>query len=392
VEPFDRLQGKGLIIFAGKGGVGKTTCSAAVALHTAAQGRRTLLVTVDPAKRLEDSLGVPLSSRETQVVENLWASMLDPEEIIRDRLSQYAEGEKVMEHPLFRYVSNYLPGLNELIAIGRLNELRHEAEYDVVIVDTAPTGHALSFLSAPRAIQEIMSEKSLLRWAMRGYTLWMRVNKASRGLSRFFGGRPEEKDTSAQERTSEDEGDLTQGSPEKKDARKAAEEVDIEAVFQRLAGEAQQIQSMLTDPERTALNIVTLPEKLPVEETVDLHREAIDGLGIPLGYIVVNKLQPDTLGDLHEGYLALKEDVAAQDALRSVLRDHGHPERLWEAMHLATMFSERRRKMNLSHIAALRRHLPDAPMILLPLFREDVAGLDALTTFRDTMYRTLAEN
>jgi uncharacterized protein (TIGR02186 family) len=133
-----RLDGKSLIIFAGKGGVGKTTCSAAIALHYAQAGRRTLLVTVDPAMRLEDSLGVPLDSRETLIRPNLWASMLDPEEIIRDKLAQYADGARIMEHPMFRYVTNYLPGLNELMAIGKLNELRRESDYDVVVVVRGP--------------------------------------------------------------------------------------------------------------------------------------------------------------------------------------------------------------------------------------------------------------
>ena len=183
------LDDKHLLIFAGKGGVGKTTCAAAAALHFAGMGRKTLLVTVDPAKRLEDSLGVPLGSAEKQVQPNLFASMLDPEEIIRGKLEQYAEGAKVMEHPLFKYVTNYLPGLNELMAIGRLNEIRHERAYDVIVIDTAPTGHALSFLSAPKAIQELMSERSLIRWALRGYTVWQKLQKAGRGFGRLLRAR-----------------------------------------------------------------------------------------------------------------------------------------------------------------------------------------------------------
>ncbi len=399
----EHLNEKGLIIFAGKGGVGKTTCSAALALQFAAQGRKTLLVTVDPAMRLEDSLGVPLDSRETLVVENLWASMLDPEEIIRDKLKDYAEGERVMDHPLFRYVSNYLPGLNELMAIGKLNELRHDAEYDTVVVDTAPTGHALSFLSAPRAIQEIMSEKSLLRWAMRGYTFWLKVNKASRGISRFFGSRPDEapRSSSHSEAARKSRGDTGPTAPDEAEGEededddqkewRSTEDIDIEAVFQKLAREAEEIQAMLTDSERTALNIVTLPEKLPVEETVDLYDRAVKDLGITLGIIVVNKVQPDTLGPLHERFAGFLQDNDTQRQLAKTLEELGHPGALLEAMCQATQFSDRRLKMNLAHIDELTRRLPEAQQVLIPLFKEDIAGLDALNRFRAAMYRSTAE-
>ncbi|MFO1532763.1 MAG: ArsA-related P-loop ATPase, partial [Thermoplasmatota archaeon] len=82
------LARKRLVIFTGKGGVGKTTCSAAAALHFAKKGRKTLLVTVDPAKRLEDALGVPVGDTETAVAENLVAMMLDPGTVIREHLAR----------------------------------------------------------------------------------------------------------------------------------------------------------------------------------------------------------------------------------------------------------------------------------------------------------------
>lgn len=394
----DRLDGKSLIIFAGKGGVGKTTCSAAVALYYAKQGHKTLLVTVDPAMRLEDSLGVPLTSHESLVVPNLWASMLDPEEIIRDKLAEYPDGEQVMEHPLFRYVSNYLPGLNELMAIGKLNELRHDADYDIVVVDTAPTGHALSFLSAPRAMQEIMSEKSVLRWAMRGYSLWMKVNKASRGLSRFFGPRQE---TRARTGDAIGDGDMEadierdpEGPAQKSErsSTRTGETVDIEAVFQQLAQEALEIQTMLTDQQRTALNIVTLPEKLPVEETIDLYEQAVTEIGIPLGYVIVNKVQPDALGDLEAPFRQLVDDEDTREALMQQLEAGGYPKNLLPAMTEATEFSDLRLQMNLLHIEDLVRRLPKAEHLLIPLFKQDVAGLEALDRFQRIMSRMTAEN
>ncbi|MBW3581902.1 MAG: ArsA family ATPase [Euryarchaeota archaeon] len=360
------LGTKQLLIFAGKGGVGKTTCSAAAALHFAGQGKRTLLVTVDPAKRLEDSLGVEIKGI-TEIQENLHAQMLDPEEIIRERLQQYAEGEAVMDHPLFRYVTNYLPGLNELMAIGRLNEIRKELDYDIIVIDTAPTGHALSFLSAPKAIQELMSEKSLIRWVLRGYKVWQRFNKARRGIGSMF------------QKKEEIEAD-------KRDAAAEAEDVDLEQVFERLATEAKGIQEMLTDPDRTALNIVALPEKLPVEETIDLYEHAVKEIGIHIGYVFINKVQPDALGPDQAEFHRLMQDEETRTRLAEVLKEHRYPATLVDAITTATAFSEIRRAMNLSHIGDLEIRLPHVQKRLLPLFREDIQGLDRLAIFKEAMF------
>lgn len=402
----DHLDDKHLLIFAGKGGVGKTTCAAATAMHHAARGRKTLLVTVDPAKRLEDSLGVPLGSTERQVRPNLYASMLDPEEIIRERLSAYAEGARVMEHPLFKYVTNYLPGLNELMAIGRLNEIRHEQAYDVIVIDTAPTGHALSFLSAPKAIQELMSERSLLRWALRGYAVWQKVQKASRGFGRLFGGKKENGDARAGDAAEKSETGAATASgspsdstttasgspkPSMSDAARDMDDVDLEDVFKRLAAEAREIQTMLTDPARTALNIVTLPEKLPVEETIDLHGHAVREIGIHVGAIIVNKMQPDALGADEEAFFRFRDDEATRIAFGEQLTAAGYPASLATALVQATEFSDVRRGMNVRYLRELGQRLPEVPLVEMPLFKEDVEGLTKLAAFQAVLYRTESE-
>ncbi|HEX2066117.1 MAG TPA: ArsA family ATPase, partial [Candidatus Thermoplasmatota archaeon] len=214
-----RLAGKRLVIVAGKGGVGKTTTSAAVALHLARQGRKTLLVTVDPAKRLADSLGVPVGPAPTRVQPNLQAMMLDPSTLIREHLEERLPQAKATEHPLFRYVTNYLPGLNELMAIGKLNDLRREDAYDCIVVDTAPTGHALSFLAAPQGIRDLLREGSLLRWAVRGYAVWQRMASAAGKVGNVF----------------RKEGERRVPPPD----------IDFEKVFATIREEAERIQAFL---------------------------------------------------------------------------------------------------------------------------------------------------
>ncbi len=355
------LADKRLIIFAGKGGVGKTTCSGATALALAAQGKKTLLVTVDPAKRLEDSLGVDVGFEETPIQPNLTAMMLDPESVIREHLQREVPEAQITEHPMFKYVTQYLPGLNELMAIGKLNDFRRENKYDVIVVDTAPTGHALSFLSAPKAIQEMMSEKSLLRWAIRGYGVWQKLQGAAKGVQNVF---------------------------KKKDERKAPPpDIDFERLFAGIKDEAEQIRAFLTDPEHAAFVVVTLPEKLPVEETIDLHDAVQERLGMTVQHIVVNKVQPDALDGVKASFDAVYGDAETRDAfVRRAASSSGQPEALLQAMIEATRFSEIRREMNLEYIEALRARIPHVPLALVPLHEQDVQGLHRLQQFGKALW------
>jgi arsenite-transporting ATPase len=355
------LEAKRLIVVAGKGGVGKTTCSAAIALHLAASGRKTLLVTVDPAKRLEDSLGVPVGAGETPVQPRLSAMMLDPEAVIREHLQRELPDAKVAEHPLFRYVTNHLPGLNELMAIGKLNDLRRAEAYDAIVVDTAPTGHALSFLSAPKAIEELMAETSLLKWAVRGYAVWQRLSGAARSAGNLF--------------------------KKKADQREAPPDIDFERIFADIEAEARRIRRFLTDPDHAALVLVTVPERLPVEETADLHAAVTGDLGMRVHAIVVNKMQPDALAGVQPAFDALARDARARAAFaRKAAEATGEDPALVEALVSAAEFSEVRRAMNLAHREELERRLPGIPLVTVPLFRQDVQGLRALRRLAEALF------
>jgi TRC40/GET3/ArsA family transport-energizing ATPase len=361
VPGLEGLEAKQLVIVAGKGGVGKTTCSSAIALHLAAAGRKTLLVTVDPAKRLEDSLGVPVGFSETPVQPRLMAMMLDPEAVIREHLKRELPDAKVAEHPLFRYVTNYLPGLNELMAIGKLNDLRRAEAYDAIVVDTAPTGHALSFLSAPKAIEELMSETSLLKWAVRGYGVWQKVSGAARTAGNLF--------------------------RKKGDGPKPPPDIDFERIFADIEAEAKRIRRFLTDPEHSALVLVTLPEKLPVEETADLHAAVTGDLGMTVHAVVVNKMQPDALAGVQDAFDAIAQDPARRAAFaKDAAKATGQDAALVEALVSATEFSEVRRAMNLGHLEDLRRRLPGLPLVTVPLFREDVQGLRPLRRLAQALF------
>ncbi|MGB1698188.1 MAG: ArsA family ATPase [Thermoplasmatota archaeon] len=343
------LLAKRLVIVAGKGGVGKTTTSSAIALHLAKQGKKTLLVTVDPAQRLADSLGVPVGFKEAAIQPNLFAMMLDPKSVITEHLQREIPEAEITEHPMFRYVAKYMPGLNELMAIGKLNDFRREGKYDIIVVDTAPTGHALSFLSAPGAIRELMSEKSLIKWAIKGYAVWQKLSSTMASAGNLF--------------------------KKKEDRKSAPPDIDFEKIFADIEKEAQDIQSFITNPDNAAFVVVTLPEKMPVQETIDLHRAATDDLGMEVHAIVVNKMQPDAFRGQHEQFAALLADrakFAGKDPLRAAILQ-------------AAEFGEIRRGMNLAHLKTLQAALK-LPMVQVPLFKQDVTGLAALAQFQEALF------
>jgi TRC40/GET3/ArsA family transport-energizing ATPase len=353
------LETRRLILFSGKGGVGKTTCSAAAALHLARGGKRTLLVTIDPAKRLADALGVAVGAHETSIAPRLHAMMLDPAAVLREHLERQIPEAKVTEHPLFRYASSALPGLNELMAIGKLNDLRREEKYDCIVVDTPPTGHALSFLSTPQAIEELMSEASILRWAMRGYSVWRKLYGTARNVRGLLG----------------------------KTRKPAPADIDFERLFASIRAEAERVRTFLTDERHAALVLVTLPEKLPVEETVEFEAAARERLGMKVQAIVVNKVQPDPLAS-HAGRLeAITKTPATRRAFaQKAAQATGNEPATIDALVAAAEFSRVRREMNLAAVADLRRRLPKTPLVLVPLFRNDVHGVASLKALEGELF------
>jgi len=186
-----------VIIALGPGGVGKTTTAAALALKAAQAGRRTLVCTIDPARRLATSLGVTLGDEPSLVSparfeaaglapsSNLYAMMLDPATAL-DRLLLSAgrdadTARRLGRHPLYRTMARDLPGMNEYAAVARLHELYQAGEWDLVALDTPPTTHALDFLDAPVKMLRALKSPAV-QWLVRPYL------KAGRLSLKLLGG------------------------------------------------------------------------------------------------------------------------------------------------------------------------------------------------------------
>ncbi|HEX3621652.1 MAG TPA: ArsA-related P-loop ATPase [Acidimicrobiales bacterium] len=175
------LAAKEIVICCGAGGVGKTTTAAAAAAMAAVSlGGKVLVLTVDPARRLADALGmeelgnvevrVPDSTMKAAGVEprgQLWAAMLDAkqswDELVRRHAPDTATERKILENPLYQNVSGRFAQGHEYIAMERLYEIHRTGAYDLIVVDTPPTRHALDFLEAPDRMAEFFSSR-LLRW------------------------------------------------------------------------------------------------------------------------------------------------------------------------------------------------------------------------------------
>lgn len=172
-----------LLITAGAGGVGKTTTAAALAVTAAARGRRAAVITIDPARRLADALGLDaLTNTPTPVDPALFteagieqaaplhALMLDmkstSDEMVRRFAPSAAQAERIFANPYYQSFSSALPGTQEYMAIERVHGLVESGDYDLVVLDTPPAVHALDFLDAPERLLSALDNKAV-DWVLR---------------------------------------------------------------------------------------------------------------------------------------------------------------------------------------------------------------------------------
>ncbi|MBX3469353.1 MAG: ArsA family ATPase, partial [Planctomycetes bacterium] len=238
-------------LFAGKGGVGKTTCAAAAALDAAARGARVLLVSTDPAHSLGDALRRRLGPRPTRVA-GLHACELDARAALRGWLDARrgafvqaaARGTVLREDEAERLLGLAVPGADELMGLLEVDRLARAGRHDLVVVDTAPTGHTLRLLDAPEALGRLARVLDGLLAKHR----WL--------AERFGRGhRPDAAD----------------------------------ALVAELAGDAARLTTRLRDPAACAVTWVLGPEDLPVAET-RAGLQALAGLGVATSEVVVNRL------------------------------------------------------------------------------------------------------
>ena len=175
----DTIAEKRIIVCVGSGGVGKTTTAAALALQSARGGKRTLVLTIDPAKRLASSLGLAELGHDVMRVADdkldaagprqqggeLHAMMLDQKRAFDEMVARYASDaeavKRILQNPVYEQISGSLAGSQEYAAMTKVHELHSQGLFDVIVVDTPPTSHALDFLDAPQKLTNAIDSPAI---------------------------------------------------------------------------------------------------------------------------------------------------------------------------------------------------------------------------------------
>lgn len=166
-----------ILVTVGTGGVGKTTVSAAMGLEAARRGRRVLVLTIDPARRLADALGIKLDHKPRSIPRKvlsaaglelrgtLHAMMLDTKQTFDELVERYSTDrealERILANPIYQNLTDALAGSREYSAMEKLHQLHSTGDYDLIVVDTPPSGHALEFLDAPRRLTAFLQSDLL---------------------------------------------------------------------------------------------------------------------------------------------------------------------------------------------------------------------------------------
>ena len=183
-SPLDSALERQVVVCVGSGGVGKTTVSAALALQAAARGKKVLVCTIDPARRLANSMGLQsLTNAETRVPESalaatgakvpgqLFAMMLDLKRSWDEVIERYAPNPErraaILENRFYRQLSTALAGSHEYVAMEKLHALHQRGGYDLIVLDTPPTTNALDFLDAPNRVIDFL-DSDAARWFTSG--------------------------------------------------------------------------------------------------------------------------------------------------------------------------------------------------------------------------------
>ncbi len=199
----DLISERKILVCVGSGGVGKTTTSAAIALRAAMLGKNALVVTVDPAKRLANALGmasmpatpveIPLKNASGQLTGLMFDTKTTFDAVIRKHAKDQSNAHDILTNPFYEKASTTLAGAHEYMAMEQLLMVHEERDYDLIVLDTPPSAHAIDFLEAPERLLrflESVQTRALLRTAraMKGpFGLFRVTGLVARGVSRFVG-------------------------------------------------------------------------------------------------------------------------------------------------------------------------------------------------------------
>lgn len=365
------LREKRVVTCLGSGGVGKTTVAASLGVRAALDGRKVLVLTIDPARRLANSLGLSaLGNVETRIGEEqfaefglrprgeLWAMTLDLRRTWDDLITRHAptpeRREKILGNRLYRQLSTHLAGSLEYMAMEKVYELTRDRDYELIVLDTPPTAHALDFLDAPNRLVDLIDNDAarlVLVPALAAGKLGLNLfNFGSsfvlRSLARFTGAEL---------------------------LRDLAEFLtSFQGMYDGFKERASATKALLAGPE-TGFVLVTSPQPQVVEEAIffaeELRRE-----GISIAALVANRVHEDPL--LDDG--ATEPRQVAVALARARVPNEGHPpfsERLSLTIEELSRLATRDRR-EVEHLREMSGG--DIALYLVPRLRRDVHDLGGL--------------
>ena len=368
----ETLDGRRVCICGGSGGVGKTTAAAAIAMGVASRGQRVAVVTIDPARRLANSLGLEELGNEPRLVEpdlfadagvemtgELWAMMLDPKRTFDEVIGRLAPDARtrddILSNRIYREISNAVAGSQEYTAMSKLYDLHREGDFDLLVLDTPPSRNALDFLDAPDRLTQFLEGRAL--------QLFLRPS----GLAGRVVGRGTGMAFSVLKRVTGV--DLLE---------------DLSVFFRSLSGlldgfreRARQVDALLSDPG-TIFLLVTSPEREPIDEAIYFWRK-LKAARMPFGGVVVNRVHHDEAPDADPDAVTdlLGEELGARLAERVAdnLRDY--------------QVLARRDTANIRHLA--ERLDDERRLALVPYLDEDVHDVEGLARVQRYLFATDAE-
>jgi arsenite-transporting ATPase len=250
-----------ILLFTGKGGVGKTTTAAATALRCADAGLRTIVMSTDPAHSLADAFDIELGPLASPITDTLWGQQLDAQE----RMEESWHDIQGWLREVFAWAGvdgleaeelSVVPGLDEIFALADIKQYAESGEWDVVVVDCAPTAETIRFLSLP----DILS-----RYMERLFPVGRRVNKMVAPVLSRVTSLPVAGD-------------------------------DVFAATSRFYERLDGVREILTDPERTSVRLVVNPERMVIAEARRTYTY-LSLFGYRVDAVVANRLLPDAVAD-----------------------------------------------------------------------------------------------
>jgi len=291
------LSERKILFFGGKGGVGKTTCASAVALGASRRGKRVLLVSTDPAHSTSDIFETRFTAAEREILPGLSGLEIDVDVELRryiDRVKQQIA--KVFSPEVLRKaeaqieLAASMPGAESVALFDRMTELMIDGKeaYDLIVFDTAPTGHTLRLLQSPDL---------LVTWVSA-------LSKARRAMLPPIQDEPD----------------------------------PVLTALERRQDRLEEVRARMLSPRTTAFALVTIPERLPIEEA-SRSLDALAGMGIAIGQVVVNRVLP---------------------------------------AHATGEFYEARRRQEAEYLEEIDRRFAKLPRLRIPQLDSDIHGLESL--------------